>query len=124
MTAQPIPVRVLRHQCPFCSRTHSRPGTAREHIARCWRNPEVRGCKTCKYFEQDPGEPDVGLMGGESCDMGVDLDGRPACAECGGHDYSDPWNSGCGTCHGDGQEIKPGPIVHCAKWELRTEEDE
>lgn len=113
MTA-PIPVRVLRYQCPFCSRSASRPGRTREHMARCWRNPEARGCKTCKNFEPfEPGEPEVGLADvDEGCAAGVNLTGHPACTTCGG--YSDPWNQHDGCI---GYEVKPGPIVHCEKWE-------
>jgi hypothetical protein len=125
VTAQPIAVMVTRHKCPFCPRTAARPGRAREHIARCWFNPEARGCKTCKHFEQDPGGAQIGLVGGEWCNEGVDLTGRPACPGCGGHGLmgiSCGAQVPCGpercTGHvGDGSEIKPGPIVHCAKWE-------
>jgi hypothetical protein len=118
MTAQPIAVTVTRHKCPFCPRTAARPVRAREHMARCWFNPEVRGCKTCKHFEQDPGEPDVGLMGGEGCAVGVDLTGRPQCAACKGWGTTPGLGvTECPECGGDGAEIKPGPIVHCEKWE-------
>ena len=121
MTAQPIAVTVTRHKCPFCSRTHSRPVRACEHMARCWFNPEAHGCKTCKHFEQDPGEPDVGLMGGEGCGLGVSLAGRPTCVTCNGRgetfDLGTLGASECRECGGDGAEIKPGPIVHCEHWE-------
>jgi hypothetical protein len=121
MTAQPIAVKVIRHKCPFCPRTAARPVRAREHMARCWFNPEARGCKTCKHFEQDPGEIDVGLMGGEGCELGVNLAGRPACTPCGGRgetfDRGSLGVSECQECGGVGAEIKPGPIVHCEKWE-------
>jgi hypothetical protein len=75
-------------------------------MARCWSNPDVRGCKTCKHFEPYGPEWD------DSCAVGVDLSGRPACGTCGR--YSDPWNQ-----HADctGSEIKPGPIVNCELWE-------
>lgn len=118
--AEPIPFRVLRYRCPHCARTASRPGKTREHMARCWLNPEVRACKTCKHFEQDPGEPDVGLMGGEGCAVGVDLTGRRECSTCKGRGevFGEDWGvSECPDCGGDGKEIKPGPIIHCDQWE-------
>lgn len=121
----PIPVRVLRHKCPHCRRSYAHRGSAISHMGRCWRNPEMRGCKTCRHFEQDPGEPEVGLMGGEGCAVGVSLDGRPACPACGGHGLADASSGAqveCGpqftSAHvGDGHEVKPGPIIRCDRWE-------
>jgi hypothetical protein len=111
----PIPVRVLRHACPHCRRTHSRPGRAREHMARCWHNPDAKGCKTCKHFETYGGEY------GDHCGIGVSLKGRPACKPCGGRgetfDLGDLGASECYECGGDGAEIKAGPIVGCDRWE-------
>jgi len=125
---KPIPVRVLRHACPHCGRTHSRPSRAREHMARCWFNPGARGCKTCKHFNPawgEPAEPDIGYRGyhePEGCEVGVSLAGRPVCGTCGGHgevfDKGDFGVSECPDCAGDGAEIKPGPIVGCARWEI------
>lgn len=120
MTA-PIAVRVTRYQDPWCGRTHSSRRRAVEHMARCWRNPDVRGCKTCRHFIQDPGEADVGLMGGEWCDRGVDLGGRKACTSCfggkvGGIEF-DTDQTVCTDCNGDHAEVKAGPIVHCDLWE-------
>lgn len=127
MSIEPIPIRVLRHKCPHCGRTHSRPGRAREHMARCWHNPEAKGCKTCKHYE--PAESDgpdwtIGYGGHyepEGCAVGVDLRGRLACQGCGG--FGEAVNSAgasvpCTANHiGDGREVKPGPIVGCEKWE-------
>ena len=128
MTA-PIPVRVLRHKCPHCPRTATRPVRVREHMARCWYNPAARGCKTCAHFEQDPGDAEIGLVGGESCDVGVSLAGRPACGRCGGANWlptgetfrprfatGGPVYAQCPDCGGNGAEVKPGPIVHCDSW--------
>jgi hypothetical protein len=121
MTA-PIPVRVLRHKCPHCPRTASRPVRIREHMDRCWHNPAARGCKTCKHHDFEYGEPDVGLDGdGDVCEQGVDLAGRPACGACNGQcetfDLGTLGVSECYECGGDGAEVKPGPIVHCDLWE-------
>lgn len=54
--ALPIPVVVTRHQCPFCRITRAKRAAIVAHIARCWRNPAARGCKTCEHFE--PADPD------------------------------------------------------------------
>lgn len=122
----PIPVRVTRYQCPHCQRTHSSRRRAVDHIARCWYNPQARGCKTCRYFipEQiaDPRDWVPGMP--EGCAVGVDLSGRPACPGC----HGDGWavtNTGtavqCGPDiadgHvGDGTEVRSGPIVGCGSW--------
>ena len=119
MTAEPIPVRELRYRCPFCGRAAGRPGRVREHMARCWWNPENRGCKTCVHFDRGYDEY------GDGCFKGVDLWGRPACKECGGHGSiivgPDLGVSECGACGGDGAEVKPGPIIHCDQWQERPE---
>lgn len=109
---EPIPVRVTRYRCPHCARSHSSRAGAVRHIARCWHNPDARGCKTCANF--CPGSDDV-------CAAGVDLTGRPACAGCKGVgatvDAGTLGVSECGTCGGDASEVKPGPIVGCPMWE-------
>ena len=127
MSAQPIAVKVTRYKCPHCPRTAARPGRAREHMARCWFNPEARGCKTCKHFEEavdDSPDPTIGYPGypdPEFCAVGVSLDGRPACKVCLGSgetfDRGTLGISECPDCGGDGAEVKPGPIVHCSEWE-------
>lgn len=45
-----VRIKVVRYQCPHCSRTHSKKAAAEAHIARCWNNPDARGCKTCRHF--------------------------------------------------------------------------
>ena len=45
-----IRLKVVRFQCPHCHRTHSKRAAADAHIARCWRNPQARACKTCAHF--------------------------------------------------------------------------
>lgn len=119
MTAplEPIPVLVRRSKCPHCSRTTTRPSRTREHMARCWKNPDARGCKTCKHFVS-PWESE----GEEYCDRYVDLAGRPSCPDCDGMGttgdiFSREGLSTCTTCNGDAQAVKPGPIVHCDLWE-------
>lgn len=83
MTA-PVAIRAVRHQCPFCRRTWARRTAAEAHVARCWRNPQARGCKTCVHYmlpeegpyEQHPGWP-------ESCHAERDLTAglRTACPD-------------------------------------------
>jgi hypothetical protein len=130
--AEPIAFTTTRYRCPHCRRSGARAGNIRNHMTRCWFNPEIRGCKTCKHFDQDPGEPDVGLMGGESCELGVSLDGRPACHGCGGSGWRDISSGAQVECNaevsapwhvGDGREVKPGPIVGCDWWELAVTAD-
>lgn len=126
----PIPVRVLRHRCPHCTKTYNRPGRTREHMGRCWNNPEARGCKTCQHFVEghdacgcEPGcnWGNAGQPVHEGCAVGVNLSGRPACGNCQGEgetfDRGSLGVSECPECGGDGAEVKPGPIVHCEKWE-------
>lgn len=74
MPAQPITVRVTRHQCPHCRRTHSKKTAAVAHIARCWHNPDARACKTCRHFIPEcegpyPEHPNFP----EECEAGRDL---------------------------------------------------
>jgi hypothetical protein len=108
---EPIPVKVTRYRCPCCPRTASGKARMVEHIGRCWLNPEARGCKTCEHFEP------YGPEWSDGCAVGVDLSGQKPCPTCWGFD--DPFVDG--PCEdpdhvGNGKEIKPGPIVHCAKW--------
>ncbi|GAA2696407.1 hypothetical protein [Actinoplanes palleronii] len=97
---QPISFRTTRYRCTHCPRSGASKARVRDHIGRCWKNPEARGCKTCKHYQEpwddtcDAPGGCVGCTGGdESCAAGVSLAGQPE--------------------HG----IKPGPIVHCVKWE-------
>jgi hypothetical protein len=127
VNSQPITVKVTRYKCPCCGRTAANRSRAAKHIGNCWLNPEAKGCKTCKHFEPAWSEPPdwVTGFGGagdqEQCNADVDLSGRPACDDC--HGKGTIWTPGgfsvhtCPQCGGDGAEVKPGPIVHCDKWE-------
>ena len=112
--AEPIAVRVTRYRCPHCARSHSSRGRAVQHVGRCWRNPEAHGCKTCRHF--DATYEDYG----EDCDLGVDLTGKPGCDNCVAG-FVGAWDSGekCPECKGNPEPVKPGPILHCEKWEAR-----
>ena len=80
--AEPIAVRVTRYRCPFCSRGHASRSRARDHVARCWLNPENRGCKTCAHHQPFGFEghciPGVACICGETaeeCRAGLDISG-------------------------------------------------
>jgi hypothetical protein len=88
VTDQPEPTtrRVTRYMCPHCSRGHWSKATAVEHIARCWWNPDARGCKTCAHFspaEAGPYREHPGFPEECEADEGHDLTAglRTACAE-------------------------------------------
>lgn len=71
---QPIPLVVTRHQCPHCRRTWAKKAPATAHIARCWKNPAARGCKTCHHhtpWEEGPYQPHPGFP--EQCEEGRSL---------------------------------------------------
>jgi hypothetical protein len=90
MTA--IAIRVTRYQCPHCHRTRSTRRAAEAHIARCFKNPEARSCKTCAAY-QPPEGPDYSESGRPI---------YPGCAE---------------SCHG-GVDISGGLKVGCEHWEV------
>lgn len=62
-----IAFKTTRYKCPFCSRSYSRRTPANRHIDRCWRNPAVRGCKSCAWHIIHDAEPEVGLPADEFC---------------------------------------------------------
>jgi hypothetical protein len=68
ISAEPVEYTTKRYRCPFCTRSRSSRKAAAEHMARCWHNPAVRGCKTCRHFE-----PYTSATDGECCGLGVDL---------------------------------------------------
>lgn len=132
--SQPIAFKTIRYRCPHCPRTGASKTRIAEHIGRCWTNPAARGCKTCEHYEGwsdacgcEPGCNWGGSAGvAEHCHAGVSLAGRPECDTCKGRGqiYIDGEFGGvteCPTCGGDGAEIKPGPIVHCDRWEADTD---
>ena len=114
MTA-PIALVVTRWRCPFCPRSLSSKPRMVEHISKCWRNPAVRGCKTCKHFD-----PYNMLADTEGCSLGVDLTGQKACERCNGMGYVGALGQVCPECDNspEAAERKPGPIVNCDLWEL------
>lgn len=87
----PVPMTVTRWKCPHCNRGHSSRPAALAHIGRCWRNPALRGCKTCANFCP------AGYETEEDCGLGISL-------------------LGSGN-EGDLDYVRPGPIVGCEQWE-------
>ena len=72
--AEPKVITVKRYVCQFCNRGHSTRKAATEHIARCWKNPAARGCKTCVHFTVARDEDGVGYRDTERCTtLGIDL---------------------------------------------------
>lgn len=78
---QPIPVTVVRFECPTCGHRASSKSRTREHMKRCWWDPENRGCKTCVNFERVRccGAPDLygcyvpACPTGDECAVGIDM---------------------------------------------------
>jgi hypothetical protein len=68
-------VQVTRHVCPFCRRGRSTRRAAQAHIAKCWRNPELQGCKSCALFQPGvwPGKPVPGGKAPGRCTAGFNL---------------------------------------------------
>lgn len=80
MTAEPVALRVTRWKCPFCTRARASKAATVEHIGRCWSNPEVRSCKTCRHYEVTGGFCDGDPMcncppAEEICHAGIRLTG-------------------------------------------------
>lgn len=97
-TAQPLPVAVTRYQCPHCRRTRSKQAAAAAHIARCWQNPDARGCKTCTHFDQEQSGGDC--FPGRSCNC----------------------NDGWERCTA-GLSIENGLVIDCPRWEPHPTDD-
>lgn len=73
----PIPVVVTRFQCPHCRITRAKKSAMAAHIARCWRNPAAKSCKTCALFqpfEEGPYDGHPGFAAG--CGVGWPIDHR------------------------------------------------
>jgi len=57
-----------------------------KHEDRCFHNPSVKSCKTCRHNDYETPEPDVGIAGGHFCHLDV-LDQKIAKRHC------DKWES-------------------------------
>lgn len=96
--SQPIPIRVTRYQCPDCRRTHSKKAAATAHIARCWHNPNNRGCKTCAHYE--PAGNGAQCVPGDQC-------------TCNSHPE---------FCNYDAGRALASPLTNCPDWAATTED--
>lgn len=84
MTAA-LELRVIRYQCPYCNRSWSKRTPAETHIARCWRNPATRSCKTCVNFcpAEKPHRFDPGYQPeAEGCALSLLEVGAPLKSNC------------------------------------------
>lgn len=70
-----IRIKATRYQCPHCRATRAKSQAAERHIARCFKNPRAKSCKTCALFQPaENGDYDTGYPGcDESCDLGLSL---------------------------------------------------
>lgn len=96
-TTTPREITVTRYVCPHCSRGHSKKPAAEAHVARCWKNPAARGCKSC-YFHTPAGGERGGCVPGHNCDCNV-ID-----EDC-----------------GQGVDITGGLVTSCSKWAPRNQ---
>lgn len=56
--------KVMRYYCDHCSRGHWKKDACLEHEKRCYFNPNIRACGTCRDFEQS-GTDNNGMDGRE-----------------------------------------------------------
>jgi hypothetical protein len=91
--SEPIPRRVLRHYCPHCGKSRSARTAAVNHIARCFKNPAAKSCRTCACY-QPVEQPEYS-------------------------DYGRPSYPGCPEGCDAGVNIEAGPVTNCALWEAR-----
>lgn len=89
--AETIPVTVVRHQCPHCRATRAHKVAARRHVARCYRNPAVRSCRTCEHHIPADFDEHAG----------------PAAEACDARPYQ--------------EQPKTFPAVDCPLWQLRSD---
>lgn len=87
-----IRLTVIRYKCPHCRTTRAKKQAAEAHIARCWHNPEARGCKTCANF--------LPAGDGAQCFPGCDC-------VCGSYPES---------CDIDAAPDDALPLIGCSRW--------
>jgi hypothetical protein len=95
----PTPVVVTRHQCPHCRRTWAKRAAATAHLARCWKNPAARACKTCAHYD----------LGGDACGC------KPGC----NWGSSGPTASACNL--GLPLGLDDQPVTNCPRWQPTKE---
>jgi hypothetical protein len=45
----PDPIPVKRYACAYCRRIYARKSATFNHQLKCWSNPSMKTCKTCKH---------------------------------------------------------------------------
>lgn len=101
--AEPVALQVVRFLCPFCRRGHGKKSAAVDHIGRCWWNPGIRGCKTCRFYQAAYTAP-----ASSWCEPG---------RQCSCNDSEE-------SCwHENGPELSE-PIAGCPLWRDRDEEED
>ena len=50
--SEPSRFETVRWQCPHCRRTWAHWKAADDHVGHCWRNPDNRACRTCRFHQQ------------------------------------------------------------------------
>jgi hypothetical protein len=72
---EPLAVKVTRYLCPHCGRGRSTKRAAVLHMPKCWRNPDLHGCKSCALFQPGvwPGKPVPGGKAPGRCGAGYNL---------------------------------------------------
>lgn len=99
--SEPIEFMQRRWKCPHCSRSRTRRTAIEEHIARCWRNPDNRTCKTCIFFLPASSSGGYWCIPGQPCSCN---DADPECKA--GVEFPD---------------FAALPIVGCSKWHHEDE---
>jgi hypothetical protein len=96
----PVAMTVTRWKCPHCSRARAKKSATVEHIARCWHNPELRGCWTCAHFSY-PTSADIPdpCIPGQPCDC-----------------YDSPAGCEAGAAVPDDGT----PVMGCPLWEMAS----
>jgi hypothetical protein len=96
----PVAMTVTRWKCPHCSRSRSKKSATAEHIARCWHNPDVAACWTCKHFSRPESADRVDpCIPGQPCNCG---DSPAECAA------------------GEAVPADGTPLTDCPLWEMAS----
>jgi hypothetical protein len=83
---EPVKTTVIRWKCPYCNRHRAKRAAMTEHIARCWKTPATKTCRTCVHLTVwprgeycFPGRPCSCNDESRCCETGVQMpeDGTP-----------------------------------------------
>lgn len=86
-------ITVTRYRCPHCGASRSKQAAAQAHADRCWKNPALRGCKTCVHFER----------------------GRVERCDC-GHPHCEDYDVQPDICLVGRDLVDGKPVIECPKW--------